>query len=574
MPTHLDEKTDSSYRTDSDALPTGVHPELIESPPQSFNSEKLKSILAKLAIPSFCALLLVPSLIQVLSTTPIWPWDQSFYGTMSINSWLRLITQPQFYFYDFSKIASTHAPGIALVGQFFVPIGMALKSIDHGLLLSIILEMFVCLMLIVATGKGLNPKHATVPFIGALIVASAPFFVLLSQTYLVEALGLVAASYFFWILATFEKRRADSNLAHLLFASFVCLASKVSCPVFCVVPGVVILSRLLIWHNKELLPKSKTTALAMVASLLALGLVAAWYITNFSALTQFVREVSVGRVSGYHGYQVPYWEKYVGWGILLLLNWTVGRLLLILPVMLAVAALDWLQQAVKAGVNKSALQKHHNIVLITALVQIAVGIAVLAKTGSADPRYGVALLPAYAVVVMTWCSTIDSKRFLAILATILVFQFCLAQRSNPTWTVKGSQGDAFHQLRIKKVHELCELAADANQRGLSVVLGVNVNWLNANTLNYEALKLRCFGLPAGKFEGYTYLVKERRVRRLLQKKQAFVFVGMTPEILKKDGEELPWANIWANKIRTWIRAVGRPADRRSLVGVEVYDVSL
>jgi 4-amino-4-deoxy-L-arabinose transferase-like glycosyltransferase len=121
----------------------------------------------------------------------------------------------------------TKAPGVAWIGQFFVPIGQLFNSIEFGLLLFIIITQIATLILTYRIGRELCFGHRLIPLAGCVFIASTPLFVDLSHQYFTEPFQLFAVTYFFWISVKAPELGVWEILSHLLHPS------RVSCRFLC-----------------------------------------------------------------------------------------------------------------------------------------------------------------------------------------------------------------------------------------------------------------------------------------------------------------------------------------------------
>ena len=147
-------------------------------------------------------LVLSPSMYWIAQDHSVWPWDQAWYGEVSAELWFTLLNSPGNWWPAMMGAFGTKAPGIAWVGQWFVPIGRMLGSMESGLLLSIMIVQFGTLALTYKFGKEFIPISEGAPLLVCLMVGSAPLFIAMSHQYFTEPLQLFAVTYFYWIAAS------------------------------------------------------------------------------------------------------------------------------------------------------------------------------------------------------------------------------------------------------------------------------------------------------------------------------------------------------------------------------------
>ena len=94
-------------------------------------------------------LLMAPSFIHIVSIRDhVWNFDRSIYGAAAVKLFITLVNHPIDWL---SAIITTHhakVPGLFFLGEFFVPIGYILGSINLGLLLCIFCLSILSLLLL------------------------------------------------------------------------------------------------------------------------------------------------------------------------------------------------------------------------------------------------------------------------------------------------------------------------------------------------------------------------------------------------------------------------------------------
>src|SRR5262245_30383013 len=106
-------------------------------------TSKLKPLLAYV-VP---VAMMCPSLIWIALDKSVWTWDPALYGKNSVELFFTLIHAPTDWVSHMLDVLRAQAPGVSWFGQFFVPLGYAVGSIDFGLLLSIWVTQALTLVL-------------------------------------------------------------------------------------------------------------------------------------------------------------------------------------------------------------------------------------------------------------------------------------------------------------------------------------------------------------------------------------------------------------------------------------------
>ena len=116
--------------------------------------------------------LLAPSLVWIFLDCSLWPWDQAWYGQMSVDLWETLVSRPDLWPGMMIDTLRIKAPGTSWLGQFFVPVGRLIGNSDAGLLLSIVLTQWLVLLLVFKSLGDLTGGNRLLALTGAVLVAA------------------------------------------------------------------------------------------------------------------------------------------------------------------------------------------------------------------------------------------------------------------------------------------------------------------------------------------------------------------------------------------------------------------
>src|SRR6266567_3478961 len=98
--------------------------------------KKLNSIVSQKYFPYGVILLLIaPNIAWIFFDKHVWPWDQAWYGEVSVNLYYMLTHSISAWPSTMISAFGTKAPALAWFGQFFVPLSKFGLSIDEALLL-------------------------------------------------------------------------------------------------------------------------------------------------------------------------------------------------------------------------------------------------------------------------------------------------------------------------------------------------------------------------------------------------------------------------------------------------------
>src|SRR5262245_49330944 len=105
-----------------------------------------------------------PNLLWILLDRQPFGGDQSEYGTVSIRLYETLTRFPRQWPIAMLEAIPHRGPGIVWLGQFFVPFGYLIGSVDKAHLVSIWIELFIGLWLVYAAVLKLTDNFAVAAF--------------------------------------------------------------------------------------------------------------------------------------------------------------------------------------------------------------------------------------------------------------------------------------------------------------------------------------------------------------------------------------------------------------------------
>src|SRR5262245_7809661 len=246
--------------------------------------------------------MVTPSFIWIAADESVWMWDQSIYGKGSVELYYTLAHSPERWLRRL-YLAQSQAPGVSWLGQFFVPLGLVLGSIDMGLMVSIILTQAVTLFLVNHAVRDLSDRNQPVAATGCLAMGSAPLFIGMSHQYLSEPLQLCAVTWVFLIMCFAPKWNRTFILGQLLLVAPVVMLAKVSSPLYCLAP---ILIALRYFFRPAPVPRQSGGITIQLLLILGAGIllnVAAirWYFRNMTRVIEHVSAASFGPIAEIYG---------------------------------------------------------------------------------------------------------------------------------------------------------------------------------------------------------------------------------------------------------------------------------
>jgi hypothetical protein len=436
------------------------------------------------------AVLICPSLIWVALDKTIWPWDQAWYGKGSTELFYTLIYHPSFWWPALLNTVSQKAPGIAWAGQFFVPIGYQLGSIDVGLLLSILVTQILTLTIIFKFIKELSGGKELVAITGCIMAASAPLFIGLSHQFLVEPMQTLAVAWFVSIMSFAPRWSRAFILSQVLAATALAMLAKVSSPLYCWGPGLVALRY--VFEPKH--PHSKnewrqshvigTLAFGVVLSFAAAG----WYKRNIKFVVEHVALASTGTVAELYGKNDTFFNSMTYWLDSVQRSFFLPSCLILSGGVVAGGVVKYL---VKPGPSL----RHFAQCSMIGFLQILVALSVFSLSSNRDNRYLLPLLP-YFTILVCWALT---QINMAILTGLAIFTFAIQLIIGHAITLNILPQNPNLSVWLYPINKNTKDAAILNavvtrtcmdKRSVRYynTVGVEKPWLNLWTLSYVAAK--------------------------------------------------------------------------------------
>lgn len=453
---------------------------------------------------------MLPSLIWVLLDRAVWPWDPAWYGEQSVNLWLQLSHSTRRWPGDMLRAFEIKAPGIAWLGQLFVPLGQLLGSIEIGLLLSIWLCQFATLILIWLFLRAWFPERTPVAVLGVMTAASAPLFVSMSHVYFAEALQLMATSWLFWLAAASPRMSRASLTPHLIAALSTGMLAKASAPLYFALPlGLVLLSWLKAKGWLASGQRPGRPGLFLGASLALCAACVGWYAMNYQALSRFVRSTSVGELAKLYGNERSLQQKLAFWlasfESCFFYSWAAIALGGII-----VAGL--VARLANRGPKLPDRERNPRSALLGAacLLQIAGVLAAVTLSRNEDQRYLLPVLPSVVGGLAWGIAALRSRLAVLLASLVMTAQFAGVNAQalrlvpvNPALTswLHPYQPDS---SQLDEVRRLAALATQDRREGRPWMIGVEVPWLNATSMSFLTVQqeLRTHGSPLFTALGY------------------------------------------------------------------------
>jgi hypothetical protein len=435
--------------------------------------------------------LVLPNFYWVLRDQTVWPWDQAWYAEVSVDLWYVLTHHPGQWPAAMLSAFGSKTPGVAWFGQFFVPLSQAAGSIEIGLMLSILAAYFGTLLLMYRIGLELSAGSRSVALFGTLFAASAPLSAAMTHQYLVESLQVFAVTYLFWIATAAPKFGRLRLLAHLLTATSLAVLAKSTSPLYCGLAGVLAVYSLFRVNSwvKDRQDGTRSFALLFIGSILAAGALG-WYAHNFQQVVAFAKLATSGPVALNYGSAGTFAGKLLYWlratQVSFFVPFAIPALSLIV---FAGIYLAWTH-------GYRIKPKHENLMAAAALIHVFLVLALFSFQVNEENRYLLPLLPSIGICLM-WVLSLSNRPLPGTLACILLAiqlvvttaQALNLSKVNPSvsYWLKPYWSDGTARAELG---ELIRITSVPSTEFRYNIVGVELPWLNANSLAFYAAKRR------------------------------------------------------------------------------------
>jgi hypothetical protein len=445
----------------------------------------------------FIALLLLPGVYWIFIDQSVWAWDESWYGTVAVDLWYTLIHTPTIWFGEMLRAlvweTGTRAPGIAWSGQFFVPLGQLLGSIETGLLLWVILIQYINLIMIFQIGRTLCPLHISQSIIGILVAVSAPLFVALGHLMYVEPLQMLGVTYFYWIAVKSARWDKITIIAHLLLAISISMLAKASSPLYCILPGILVLSQLVKrdkWDRNNNSCKRYGKMFFVVAVCLIFSATVMWYVRNIGLLYSFVVSTTTGEIAKHYGQQGTFLKELQYWLSVFQRSFFTPEMFVIIGIaLLAILGIWIVRQDTKRWNSQS-------IIALIALLQVIIPIIVFSMQIDEIQRFMLPVLPSVIVLTLAVLSLNPSRVTTTVLLIFLSLQWLyvsgvslgeFSPNDKISQWIRVPQTDIQRKNELERIIKL--LNNKQNQLRFTMV-GMSLPWLNHKNLSFYTAKDR------------------------------------------------------------------------------------
>jgi hypothetical protein len=355
----------------------------------------------------------VPGVFRIgLSRAPF-SGDESQYALASVELFRSLAKSPSEWLRLLITISPYKPAALVWLGQFFVPLGSWVGSIDRALLLSTWCIQTLTLALLAGALWEIGGRQLGLPVLIVLICGSAPLFATLGGYYMVETLQTLVAAWFIFVMARAREWPPALTLGLLCVGSAYAPLTKQTTPLFCVWPGLIALLYAL--HRARTSHdwgwQTGAVRIALIAGVMQAAATSMWYWRNWQTSMAYVITFTRGPVAAIWGKEDSFAGTLRYW-----LATLPGTLILpvFAPVVLGLVASAIVHRAV-TGRDDSG--RYFTICAVAALLQVGTVLIAFSYSFNRELRYLLPMLPSAALVVC-WSVAHFGSRLLTWLAAI------------------------------------------------------------------------------------------------------------------------------------------------------------
>jgi hypothetical protein len=428
-------------------------------------------------------------------------------------------------------------PALHWLGQFFVPLGIELGSIEQGLLCGILFCQAVTLLMIFRIANELNPSRGLLTgIVGCTFVAAAPLFAGLTHQYLTEPLQTLAVTWFYYC-AIFSRRWGRIRiLYHMVAATSLAMLVKTTTPIYCLFPGLMTAiqffrPRIDITDRQGIIPSISRLAL-LALTLRILYRAVRWYHSHWESVTGHAWQSSFGAVALYYGHEGEFLDKFIFWFTKIQEHLFTVPLFWIWAYVVMVGIASWanrLRRATTIGVPSA-----NNALALGAGLHILGVMCIFSLNINEDWRFLMPLLPATSISLIWAVSQIQSRAIGLVLIVAALFQWGYVHsrtldaypwKEPYSWLEPPERsGERYRDIEAA-VHLIVESAPFKTH-----AVGVDFSWCSPNTLSFYSAKemvlsgKRAYFVPPG----YAETDVEKALGAMMRERIDY-FVSVEPE---------------------------------------------
>ena len=443
-------------------------------------------------------LLLVPSMVWILTDRHVWPWDQAWYGEVTIDLWVNMSSGLPGWWNSMLHALGAKPPAVVWFGQILGPLSTTI-SWESTLLITVLLTNAISLVLLYSSLTRLFGHRSLAAWAGVLSVAASPLFIALNHQYFAEPAQLLVVCLFLWVTVYRNEMSRLRLVAWLCAATALGLSAKTTTPVYVFGFGLLILiglqRRSHVKPPREVLGATLALVIA-AASLITITL--SWYIVNFKSVMEHAIQSSSGSVALDYGSAADLATKLSFWLVSLLNSMVLPDARMPILIVIGLLIVFFILRVV--GRSKQTLDVGNNDsdrlqITIAAISQIVAVLLLFSLNINEETRYLLPLFPSVAVLLAFMIVEADVRGIAFAVIALLLLQWgfvCAFATVNiplrvgtPWLMTRQTEGDQ-HDM----ISRLAKITCPRDDSDRTNVIGTEQSWLNANTMAFFSTQMK------------------------------------------------------------------------------------
>ncbi len=382
-------------------------------------------------------LLILPGFVWIVLDRGIWRGDPCGYALNAVSLYHEMITDTLTW--RGMMFNGYKGPLIFWLGQFFIPFGNMIGSVNFALLLIPLASTFVTLLVSFRSFELLFKSKATA-LCGCLAIAASPLFNGLSTGFWIEPLQVAIVSWFIYALLKVGEWSFYFSLSQFIVVLSLAMLTKVSTPLYIVAPAVVFW--ITIFRRRPSFAGHRTDLFFLCFSLLFFLPTVVFYLHNFQAILRFAHFAGTSSLFGSEQSKFELWVQNLNNGIFL-------KFTFLLMILLLIAGM--------AKTIRQGLYSDFSSIFFIALFQIVIFFIAWLRSSNVDPRYFVPALPYFAILICWGLAAFKNRMLTAVFVITFFIQFLVVT------------GFAFGRIELNPTYGMIRPLIREPERGMCIM---------------------------------------------------------------------------------------------------------
>ena len=455
---------------------------------KSFSENKCLPYLA-------CFLLLIPSIFWIFLDNTVWPWDQAWYGEVSVDLYYNLTHSLSLWPKAMLTAFGIKSPAIAWFGQFFVSLSSIFGSIDKALMMQIVIAQFLSLVFMYRIIIFLTNSNKKMALLGSLIMASSPLFVGMGHQYFVESLQLFIVTFVIYIFINIGVWNKYNSIIAFIMAFSYAMLVKITSPLYIfmvALAGFVYLAKISEKVSLRKYFKQKKHIILYVAGLAFFFAVAAWYAVNWHSIFQFMKLASSGSAAELYGSKDSFFNKFYLWMVYFQKSFFIPSVAYVIYFLLGLFSIKNILKS-----RSKIVLKRSTVLFLLSLSSILLTLVFFSFQINEETRYLLPLLPYVVIIACLILNSIRNSLIINFFILIFFYQYLFINgialgvinddmRGISTWVTQKK----YNKDNLKNIKIIIDKTCTKESEYKINMIGVELPWLNANSVEYYAMQNR------------------------------------------------------------------------------------